>query len=211
MYRDDRNFSSATGNDFKSQFNPEVWLNSDENNQSEVSDDQYVDMKRRFSNTNVYKNKPAKIRYNDYMTYGCNEDLSKNTDYSLDSIINKINIGNYNVSRTFHQKNEMDFETKVVNPNNNCNDKRENENNYKAVPYKNGSSLKDSNVDNYLLYGTGQIREKKSRGYPNWFEHQYNYISEDIQDPDHVVFDRGMPTRSFNKNVATKYSERDVM
>jgi len=105
----------------------------------------------------------------------------------------------------------MDIETKVNIPKNNRTGKRDTENNYKSVPYMNGSSMKDIDAENYLSYGTGQVKARKSRGYPNPAEHYFNYISNDIQTPEHSVFERGMPSRAFNKTIARKYKERDVL
>jgi hypothetical protein len=220
MYRDDRKFASAGGNDFKSRFDPEVWFeNSRDQNELESDDEnpnvsQVTDMRRRYANTHVYKNEPPKIRYKDYMTRGCNEGLSQNNPgepYSLDSIIGNLQSYKQNTYRTYDQKNAIDTVTGTVVPHNGCNDKRDMENNYKPMPYMNGSSLRDVDVENHLAYGTGQVRAKKSRGYPNWVEHQFQYISNDIQKPEHSVWDPGMPTRMHNKDVARKYQGREVM
>lgn len=220
MYRDDRKFASAAGNDFKSLFNPEDWFHKGRN-QEEIESDfenpnvsQVTDMRRRYANTNVYKNEPPQIRYNDYMTRGCNEDLSKNKQnepYSLDSIIGNLQSYKQNTYRTYDRKNDIDATTNVMMPHNNSNNKRDMENNYKAMPYMNGSSLRDVDVENYLSYGTGQVRAKKSRGYPNWVEHHFDYISDDIQKPEHAVFERGMPSRMHNKDVARSYKQREVL
>jgi hypothetical protein len=218
MYRDDRKFASAGGSDFKSRFNPNVWLdgqNVEEIESEEVNPNvaQVVDMRQRFSSTNVYKNEKPKIRYQDYMTRGCNQDLAKNKsneDYSLDSIIGKLDSYTHDINRTYEKKSEMDLNSKSVIPSINCNNKRDIENNYQTVPLMNGE-MRDVNTENYLAYGSGQVRAKKSRGYPNPVENYFSYISDDIQKPEHVVSERGMPSRLFNKDTPKKYKARDIL
>lgn len=213
MYRGDRQFASATGNDFKSRFNPQVWL------QNNVSDDgsdfedsnpnriQVNDMRKRFSNQQNRTNKTAKIRYNDYMTYGSNQDLTTN-NYSLDSIISKIDDYSENVEKNY-KKNEFDLN---LNMNMNINkNKREKENTHRNIPQMNGSKLKDINIENYLCYGNTPSRGSKSLGYPNPVEHYFNYISNDISKPEHTVFEPGMPSRIFNKDTAKVYKNREIM
>jgi hypothetical protein len=254
MYRNDRKFASAYGNDFKSRFNPQVWMNDEKNNSdSDGSDfensnpnisnprknpqqnfepltrnssrnyneEQHIDMKRRYSNPNIYKNKPASIRYKDYMTRGCNEDLAS-TNYSLDSIIGKLDTYREDLSQHRRQRvvdSDIDVSIPSYNNNNNNNNnynynksnKREKENNYRAIPLMNGSKQKDVDIENYLCYGNGPSRGAKSLGYPNPAEHYFQYISDDISKPEHTVFEPGMPTRMHNKDTARPYKTRDVM
>jgi len=207
MYNGHSSFSSATNTDFKTDFNPQSWFENTRN----ISPDDYqqhvntvdpinpniaqvTDMRKRYSNTNVYKNNPPEIRYNDYMTFGNNEDLktSKNT---LDEIIGNLNsYGNQHSDLAdFNRRNKN---TRKLSP----------EIQYNAVPYKKCAKKVDPNISNYLQYGADQLRTKKSDGYPNPFEHQYNYVSSDIQNPNHVVFERPMPSRLANKDTAKNHS-----
>lgn len=48
----------------------------------------------------------------------------------------------------------------------------------------------------------------KSTGYPSTFEHNFNYISNNMQLPEHSCEERGFPSRSLNKSVNKK---REVM
>jgi hypothetical protein len=233
MYRNDQNFSSMYGDDFKSRFNPQVWLDSDEikhNNivegrnsfddkdseamefeNSNPNDARIVDMRKRYSNPNIYKNEPAKIRYRDYMTRGCNEDLtSKN--YSLDSIMDNMNKYNGDLSR-YESHDAMDSDMKVnISEKRQNNSKRDNMNNYMATPHMNGSKQKDVDMENYLCYGQGPSRGAKSLGYPNPAEHYFSYISDDISKSEHTVFEPGMPSRMFNKETArNNYKGREVL
>jgi hypothetical protein len=227
MYRNDRKFASAYGNDFKSRFNPQVWMNNEKNNNFDsdgsdfenenpnflnkrsYSQEQNIDMKRRYSNPNIYKNKPASIRYKDYMTRGCNEDLASN-NYSLDNIIGKLDTYRENLVK-HNRHDESDIDISIPSYNNTNTNKREKENNYRAIPHMNGSKQRDVDIENYLCYGNGPSRGAKSLGYPNPAEHYFQYISDDISKPEHTVFEPGMPTRMHNKDTARPYKTRDIM
>lgn len=56
---------------------------------------------------------------------------------------------------------------------------------------------------------------RKTIGHPNPFEHYFQYIGSDIQDPDHIIMDfprGGYDTRGFNHQMrGACYNERDVM
>lgn len=187
MYREDVKFSSASGNDFQSRFDPGVWFeNHDEYNDTNPNIAKITDMRKRYANTNVYTNKPSKISYKNYLPHGSNIDSSP--DYSLDEIIGKLD--------EYKKMTSCPYSLKTTT---------RNEEDRQCMEEK------DSNTDNYLTYGSGQIRVKKSRGYPNPVEHYFNYISDDIQDPAHVVLDPGMPSRMFNKDIPRQYKIREIM
>lgn len=266
MYRDDRKFASAYGNDFKSRFNPQVWFENSRNSQEWESDEEMdnphelnkkaslcappkkhiqsqqqpqvskndtVDMRRRYSNPNVYKHTTPKIRYEDRVTWGCNDDLASE-NYSLDSIMGKLDKHNHNVTR-HHRKDEMDLDINInapkkkrfnidqdannvvpqnshssTNPNISRN-KRSNEMNYYTDTQTNNKKMKDVDIENYLCYGNGPSRGAKSLGYPNPAEHYFQYISDDVSKPEHSVFEPGMPSRMYNKDTARPYNKRDVL
>jgi hypothetical protein len=67
------------------------------------------------------------------------------------------------------------------------------------------SNLSDIDTDTFIKFGETPSRSKKSLGYPSSFEHQFDYISPDIQMAEHTVSHRGMPSRVYNKEKATKY------
>lgn len=76
------------------------------------------------------------------------------------------------------------------------------------MPYIHTHGFKDANIDNYVHYGVS-AKTGKSVGYKNPFEHQFQYIDPEIQHPDHVVSDRGIPTRQWNTS-RSKY-KREMM
>lgn len=282
MYRNDRKFASAYGDDFKSRFNPQVWLNEDfyknkhqttpsplpssslnnddffrnnrtrkddklksrniipndvsvyddkydrfdqssdeddrngynfarnnPNNAIKPSNEQILDKRRRNTNPNIYKHNKPDISYKKYIPRGCNNDLA-GPNYSLDSIIGKLDTYRNDLVN-YHRHDEMDLDTKISVPGGKCNNKRGKENNYRTVPQMNAKKIKDVDIENYLCYGNGPSRGAKSLGYPNPAEHYFQYISNDVQKPEHTVFEPGMPTRMMNKDTARAYKTRDVM
>jgi hypothetical protein len=70
-----------------------------------------------------------------------------------------------------------------------------------------GDNLRSIDADTDMRFGVNS-RGGKSLGYKNPFEHQFQYIDDDLQHPDHVVNDRGISTRLYNKS-RRKY-KRDI-
>jgi hypothetical protein len=114
------------------------------------------------------------------------------------------------------QMNPMDLDTKRVLPNNRNNNKRDKQNNYMAVPYMSGNGIRDMDMDNYIRsgdIGSNSTQSRRSIGYPSTFEHGFQYISNDMQIPEHTVMDRGFASRNLNKSEARQKFryEREVM
>jgi hypothetical protein len=255
MYRDDRKFASAYGNDFKTRFNPEVWFENNNENQDiesdeemenpnelnrksnkkntheqSVSDNEIVDMRRRYSNPNIYKHVTPKIRNKDRVTWGCNDDLATK-NYSLDSIMNNLDKHNNNVTKKaqisgtniIRHKRSIDQSSNNIIPENtnigngqygNINksqNKNSQENNYYIDTKTNNKKMKDVGIENYLCYGNGPSRGAKSLGYPNPAEHYFQYISDDISKQEHTIFEPGMSSRLFNKDTARPNNNRDIL
>lgn len=217
MYKNDRSFAPASGNnDFrKGGFHPSEWMN-EKSEKSDSEDDwnenvaKFVQSKstsRSFHKGNTYENPRSK--YNGYLS---DRSLVNHDKYSVDAMIGKLDSYRHKTSGSFRNTNDMDYEHKRVLPNGRCNEKREYENNYQAVPHMEAGSLsRDIDVDTYMRFGTTPSRAGKSLGYPNPVEHYFDYISDDIQQPDHTVFERGIPSRAFNKDVARPMMKRDIM
>lgn len=186
MYRDDRQFSSASGDDFKtSGFDPSEWFNKNTKNsyigENNRLNEDVMNMTgtKSYSETNTYTN--PKSNYNGYI----GNNVTVNDDpHSIDAIMNKID----------------DYKNR-----DNTTELREFENNYKQMSYTSGNKKCDVSADTYVKFGTTPSRSMKSLGYPSVAEHSFSYISDDIQNPDHVVNDRGMSTRLDNKGIARNH------
>jgi hypothetical protein len=129
----------------------------------------------------------------------------------IGNIIGQLDTYGNRIRGTYQQTSEMDTDLKVVIPNVTSNGKRSlNSSSYRPVPYV-GRAEGIRNVDAECeMRDSLPTRGSKSYGYSNPVEHYYDYISSDIQDPDHVVFDRGVPTRLDNHRVARSY-KREIL
>lgn len=222
MYRNDRPFASASGNDFsKSSFHPNDWF---KNSRDEMIDNDINNnfgsrmsgSKNSFSNSNTYVN--PKSTYNGY--------LDKNTtvrqdNHTIDEIIGKLDTYAKQSEKIPRRENNMEYMGQINVNYDRSNSKREYENNYRAMPFMSGNSnlinesnnnqTRDIDVDSHMRFGNTPMRAGKSLGYPSTLEHAFSYISPDIQDPNHVVMDRGIPSRAFNKETARPSSSRVPM
>jgi hypothetical protein len=226
MYRDDRPFASACGDDFKNtEFHPRQWFENSKdiaksetwnprvptigNNDLSDSCEEISHNKKSLHESNTYVH-PKSI-YNGYLPQ---RSKIENDPHSLDSIIGKLDSyrNKVNSGPTYQVKNQLDLNSKVILPNIKCNNKRETENSYQAVPFmgRNNSGNRDIDVDTFVRLNAG-TRNSRSVGYPNPVDHYFNFISDDIQQPDHVVNMRGLPSRLLNKQVARPMTNRDIM
>lgn len=221
MYRNDRPFASASGNDFsKSNFHPNDWFKN--SREEMLIKDEKIEFeklnkpfnKKSFANTNTYVN--PKSNYNSYLS---NDTIINNDNHTIDSILGQLDTMKRETTRIPYRENEMDLDFKRILPNNRSgyNQKTEYENNYQPVPFmQNGENgirdnlTRDIDIDTFMRFGTTPLRAGKSLGYPSTMEHNFNYISPDIQNPDHVVMDRGVSTRAYNKDIARSF-KRDMM
>lgn len=155
MYRDDRRFASAYGDDFrKSNFKPEQWFDETCGNTYQPN-----------TKTQNHYKQPKPVNFSQTNTY--TNPKSINNGYVFEKIESSDNTQDIN---------------KVIR----------------------GARKRDINVDNYINYGnkySETTRSAKSIGYPNPVEHYFQYISSDHQQPDHVVNNYGIPTRSFNRSI----------
>lgn len=215
MYRKDRPFASAYGDDFDNKtFHPRSWFENSRDTLEEINP--YVaDFNDKFSDKlgSSFNDKSInsfsdnqyvhpKSKYNGYIE----PSTMKHDPHSVDSIFGKLNSYRQRVDTVPFRSNEMDIDNKVMIPRNVCNEKREVENNYRTSPFIGTAGGTDRNidVDSYVRLSAG-TRGYKSGGYPNPAEHYFDYISDDIQQADHVVNSRGMPSRMANREVARPF------
>jgi len=129
----------------------------------------------------------------------------------LNEIIGQLDTYGNKINRTYQHTSEMDTDLKVVIPNVTSNGKKcLNSSSYRPVPYV-GRAEGIRNIDTECeMRDSLTTRGAKSFGYLNPVEHYYDYISSDIQDPDHVVFNPGISTRLDNHKVARPY-KREIL
>ena len=212
MYDESRDYASTMGDDRdhmfarkrSSDFKPnkpsfkDFLLDSGE----DVDNDKLLKHPKR---KNLYSN-PPKIKYNSRLYPGERLDDDK-IDFS--DLIGKMDTYKHNSEKYHSFSSDMDLDTKTVIPYMNCK-KDIGENTYNSMPFMSGGSKsRNIDADTYVRFGINS-RGSKSLGYNNVSDHAFQFISPDIQDPDHVVMERGVPTRSFNKTMA-KPKKRSFM
>jgi len=188
----------------------------------------------RHKSPRVYDSSPPKIQYKQYLPYSQSGDSRELPhDDNLDCIINKLATYRNNTNTIYQYPHDMDHEIKI-NRNNHLEQpapvQRANKNSlnvydtditksYQAVPLKGRGvnaigGTRDFDEVNNVYKGLPERDAKfKSLGYPNYADHSFQYISEDIQDPNHVVlpFPRGgVPSRLENNYRRAKPYKRDV-
>ena len=181
MYNYEKNFSSAIGNDFNNEFNCDDIISPP------ISRDVINKSRSNYNETSLKKDSLLP------------EYKMNNKAPQLDRT--KLHYGG-ELNNNIVSNNIVNKIVKKIDSyrNTNTNSKRDDHN----VKY-------DVDSLNYLTIGSGSgLTSKKSFGYPSSFEHNFQYISDDIQTPENVLFDRPYPTREFNKNYK-KYSTRDII
>lgn len=152
---------------------------------------------------------------NGYPKYTPQTDFAQtqyNNNYNprLQEIIGNLDSYGNQIKPQYQHMAEMDKDFKVVIPNAMCNDKKSyNSSSYRPVPYiGRAEGIRDIDIE-CKLRNAPITKTSKSYGYRNPAEHYYDYISDDIQNPDHVVFDPAISTRLDNHKVAKPY-RRDI-
>jgi hypothetical protein len=234
-----KNFNSFTDKDQKitpyadppynkpSGLDLENYLNSPETN-----------LKNNYKHSRVYHDQP-KIEYKTRLPYeqgNCpTTNLHNHTHHdkkvhdiigSLDSYGNTSAMGQANwqnherdlnntQNAPYQRQSEMDTDTKVMIPNTNAHSsekKNLNWTKYRPVPYMGqGEGNKDIDAENEMILGM-PTRTVKSYGFKNPVEHHFDYITHDIQTPNHTVmpFPRGgFSTREMNHQTSRPQS-RDI-
>lgn len=168
---------------------------------------QYI-IKQRAKSERVYRHVEPKINYKDRIYQevpgaGFSQTLPVKPNPDVSKIIGRLDSYENKINRTYQTKSSMDTDMKVVTPNpSSSNKKYINHSSYKSVPFMGrGEGIRDVNAECDLQNGSS-TRAGKSFGYFNPVEHYFDYINGDIQDPAHVVSDRGTSTRQDNYGIA---------
>lgn len=153
----------------------------------------------------VYNN-PPKISYNNYLSpMKVNGGLPH--QHSTTDIIGRVNNYNKHLDKTYEYTDDFaDLDAKMFHSAVKTCTQRENSNNYNNVPFMYGNGMMNIDVENSMRGGY-RDSSKKSSGFKSSFENNFQYISPDIQNVNHVVNDRPLNTRGANKESA-RYSDR---
>jgi hypothetical protein len=211
MYDSDREYASPVGNDRNGYFDRRR-SNDFPSDDRDYKDDLLMDSREFVDNPHLLKHPSRKNMYHHppRIQYNVRQQLADSGyrrrgrgldhDSNISNIIGNLDTYSKKVNRTYNYSSDMDLDSKVVTPYMNCK-KYGGENSYTSVPYMTGGNIRDVDVESFIKSGIPS-RGSRSLGYNNPAEHYFQYISDDIQDPDHVVMDRGVPTRLLNKQLA---------
>ncbi len=121
---------------------------------------------------------------------------------SVDDVIGNLDSYNKHLNNSYEYiQSDADLDTKTFTPGTRSRTQRETQTGYQAIPFMYGNGLPDVTLEDSLR---GAIRDtsKKSTGFKNSFEHNFNYISGDISDPNHSVQMWPVNSRGQNKEIS---------
>lgn len=117
----------------------------------------------------------------------------------VDDVIGNMDMYNKHLNKSYeYVDNILDAETRTFMPGYNNETKRDRHTSYNTLPFGYGNGLADISVEN-ALKGVHRDTSKKTAGFRNTFENQFQYISSDISNPDHTVQMWPQHTRGQNK------------
>ncbi len=208
--------NNFSGTDFITDEEPNHFLDS-----KPYMSDFYLNV-RNNKNERTYEYNPPTIQYRQRLHHSQNKDEINALPHNpkLDDLIGKLDSYREHTNTIYQYSSDMDFENKINVPSvNSRNKKYVNTSQYQAVPLRSdGVNLiggtRDVDVENCLMKGLPERDAKfKSLGYPNYSDHSFQFISGDIQDPNHVVlpFSRGgINSRNQNNFERAKPYYRDI-
>lgn len=131
-------------------------------------------------NKRIYKNTPSRIQYKSYHNWGTSN-LEHNSD--LNPVINDITNYDNKANKNINNKLHLNNITR--------------DNNYE--------------MENTIINGLPERDQNfKSLGFPSSTEYNYDYISKEIQNPDHIIMPFPRPSRSLNNYIRAKPYKRDI-
>jgi hypothetical protein len=157
---------------------------------------------QRSSNPSAYHHIP-KITYHQRLAQG-REEINGGLQHSRDvsDVIGNLDSYNKHLNSTYdYVQSDADLDTRTFTPGARTSTRRETASTYQSVPFGYGNGLPDVSLEDSLR---GGIRDssRKSIGFKNPFEHQFDYISSDISDSRHTVQMWPQSTRGENKEIS---------
>lgn len=123
-------------------------------------------------------------------------------NHTTEDIIGNLDEYNHHLEETYdYIEAEVDQDSHNMRPQIRNGTGREQYNGYRSIPLGYGGGLADISVEDSLRGGIRDSR-RKTTGFWNPFEHQFDYIDKDISDPKHTVEMRPQSTRGANRTIA---------
>lgn len=155
------------------------------------------------SNNPITYNHPPKIAYHQRLSID-REQVNGGLPHSRDvsDVIGNLDTYNKHLNDTYeYVQSDMDLDTRNYTPGMRTSTRRETPCGYQSIPFAYGNGLPDVCLEDSLRGGIHDS-SKKSIGFRNPFEHQFDYISGDISDYKHTVQMWPQNSRGQNKEIA---------
>lgn len=155
---------------------------------------------RKGKHFNTYHH-PPRIEYKQRLS--CDQ-VAGGLEHSrgLDDIIGNLDRYNKHLNDTYdYVQSDADLDTRTFTPGARTGTRRETPSSYQAIPFRYGNGLPDVTVEDSLRGGIHDS-SKKSIGFRNPFENQFDYISKDISDYRHTVQMWPQSTRGNDREIA---------
>lgn len=159
-----------------------------------------------YTSPRMYGNAVPEIQYKDHIQYKQNNvPVRPPIDHNpeLANVLDKLDTYGQNLNGTYQNYSKFDTDLKVPAPKMKTN---------RPVPYMGmGGSVRQQKDGRAITCRYPQYNSKaKSNGFSNPSEHYFDYISNDISDPDHTCTNRSISTRLDNQTTAKSY-RRDII
>lgn len=150
---------------------------------------------RKSNNPNTY-NHPPSIAYRQVLSYDSENPIGLKNNSNITDVIGKLDKYNSRLSNTYDyvQYSSNDHSS-------NSRNNREMPSSYQAIPYKFGNGMPDISLEDAMRGGIKDSK-RKTTGFKNTFEHNFDYISSEIGDSNHSVQMYPQNTRGNDKEVA---------
>lgn len=155
---------------------------------------------RQTKNFNTYHH-PSNIAYKQYLKP---QKINGGIEHSrnINDIIGNLDSYNKHLDNSYSYIHGVaDLDTKTFISGSNAKTQREMQTGYRSVPFMYANGLPDVSLEDSMRGGF-KDSSKKSIGFKNPFEHQFDYISGDISDPNHTVQMWPQSTRGENKQIS---------
>jgi hypothetical protein len=169
------------------------------NERSDTFNTYHHKSKLEYKQPNAFKNNTTR-----HMTLK-NNIVKGNIEHSrqMTDIIGNMDTYNKHLNKTYeYVDNSFDTDTKTFIPGSNTETQRDTCMSYNSIPFGYGNGLPDISVENSLKGGY-RDSSRRTIGFKNSFENQFQYISSDISDPKHTVQMWPQNSRGQNKEVAS--------
>lgn len=153
---------------------------------------------KRGKSPNTY-NHPPSLEYRQVVSFEKPNGLKNNTH--IDNVIGKLDRYNSHLSNTYDYVQDSTEDNQTNN--------REMPSFYQSIPYKFGNGMPDISLEDAMRGGIKDSK-RKTTGFRNTFEYNFDYISDEISNSNHTVQMYPQNTRGNDKEIARPNSNASM-